>query len=144
MQWALVIDAASFAVSLAATFAMRVTAVPAAGGPAERASFGRELAAGLRFFRGSPVLVAVGVGVVVATLGTGAINVLTVYFLKANLHAAPKWLGALDAAEGPGPCWARWQQPGLRPGSGLVGCSGQADCWRSGPGAAPCRRVPSR
>jgi MFS family permease len=56
----------------------------------------------LRFFRRSPVLVAIGLGVVVATLGTGALNVLMVYFLKANLHTAPKWLGTVDAAEGAG------------------------------------------
>jgi MFS family permease len=101
VQWTLGIDAVSFAVSLAAIWAVRIAAEHRAA-RAPRVGFGRELAAGLRFFRGSPVLVAVAVGVVVATLGTGAINVLMVYFLKANLHAAPKWLGTLDAGEGAG------------------------------------------
>ncbi len=101
VQWALCLDAASFAVSLASIAAIRLATRPRtekSTGP----SFGREFAAGLRFFRGSPVLIAIAVGVIVATLGTGAISVLMVYFLKANLHAAPNWLGTLDGAEGVG------------------------------------------
>jgi MFS family permease len=104
VQWALGINAASFAVSFAATWLIRLSpAAPATtSDPAIRAGFRSEFAAGLSFFRRSPALVAIAVGVIVATLGTGAINVLMVYFLKANLHTAAKWLGTMDAAEGAG------------------------------------------
>jgi MFS family permease len=104
VQWALAINAASFAVSFAATWLIRITSavLPGPDGADVGLGFRREFAAGLRFFRGSPALVAIGIGVVVATLGTGALNVLMVYFLKANLHTVPKWLGTIDAAEGAG------------------------------------------
>ncbi|HYK29629.1 MAG TPA: MFS transporter [Streptosporangiaceae bacterium] len=101
VQWALVIDAASFLVSFAAIWTMRLPSAEHLA-PSARPGFRREFAAGLRFFRSSPVLVALAIGVVVATFGAGAINVLMVYFLKVNLHSAPRWLGTLDAAEGAG------------------------------------------
>jgi MFS family permease len=104
VQWALAINAASFAASFAATWLIRIhsSALPATDKLEVRVGFRREFAAGLHFFRGSSALVAIGVAVVVATLGTGALNVLMVYFLKVNLHSAPKWLGTIDAAEGAG------------------------------------------
>jgi MFS family permease len=100
-SWALVIDAVSFAVSFAAIWAIRLS--PAAA-PAARArsGFRAEFRAGLRFFAGSRVLVALSAGVVVTTLGTGALNTLEVFFLTGDLHAAARWLGVLYAAVGAG------------------------------------------
>jgi MFS family permease len=82
VQWALIIDAASFAVSFLALRSMRITAVAGAG-QAGRAGFAAEFRAGVRFFRGSPVLITLTVGVVIATLGVGAIDSLAVFFVPA-------------------------------------------------------------
>jgi MFS family permease len=99
--WALIIDAASFAVSFAAIWSIRLPR--AARRPARaRPGFRAEFRTGLRFFAGSRVLVALSAGVVVATLGTGALNTLEVFFLTGDLHAAARWLGALYAAVGAG------------------------------------------
>jgi hypothetical protein len=67
VQWALIINAASFAFSFATIRAMRLNQAPAADQP-PRAGFARELAAGIRFFLGSRVLVALGVGMVAAVV----------------------------------------------------------------------------
>ena len=100
-QWALIINALSFCFSFAAIWPIRLSAAAArrtARGPGFRAEF----AAGLRFFAGSRVLVALCGGVVVVTLGTGALNVLQVFFLRDDLQAAARWLGVLYAAVGAG------------------------------------------
>ena len=100
-QWALIINAASFCFSFAVIWHIRLpadAAVRAVRGPGFRAEF----AAGLRFFARSRVLVALCGGVVVVTLGTGALNALEVFFLRDDLHAAARWLGVLYAAVGGG------------------------------------------
>jgi MFS family permease len=99
VRWALAIDAASFAVSFLAVRAMRVTET--AGDTAGR-GFRREFAAGARFFAASRVLVALCGGVMVATLGTGALNALMVFFVTGHLHTAARWLGVLSGAVGAG------------------------------------------
>lgn len=101
VQWALVINAASFAVSFLMLQGMRI---PAEGesSRAVRASFSAEFLAGVRFFRGSPVLITLTVGVVIATLGTGALNALAVFFVPVNLHVGAKWLGTLIGGIGLG------------------------------------------
>ena len=105
VQWALVINALSFALSLLATWLIRVPA--ASAGPLARAEPGSrgyrgELAAGLRFFAASPVLVALGVGLFVTVLGASALNALDVFFIQANLHASARLYGTLGMAEGIG------------------------------------------
>jgi MFS family permease len=101
VQWALIIDAASFAISFVA---IRSVQLPAAEHKEilPRLGFLAEFSAGVRFFMGSRVLVALCGGVVIATLGTGALNTLQVFFLTDNLHAAASWLGILFAAAGAG------------------------------------------
>jgi hypothetical protein len=49
--------------------------------------------AGFRFFAGNRVLVALTIGVIIAALGTGALNSLNVFFVPHNLHVTAKWLG---------------------------------------------------
>jgi hypothetical protein len=48
------------------------------------------------------VLITLTVGVVIATLGVGAIDSLAVFFVPANLHVTASWLGPLIAAFGAG------------------------------------------
>jgi MFS family permease len=101
VQWALVINAASFLVSYATLRAIRVPAEPTPR-PGERAGFVAEFREGLRFFAATPVLVALTIGIVIATLGSGAFNALNVFFVTHNLHTAAKWYGTLQGAEGVG------------------------------------------
>jgi MFS family permease len=68
----------------------------------ERLPFRDDFKAGLQFFATSRVLVALTIGVVIATLGAGALNALNVFFVTHNLHTAAKWYGTLQGAEGVG------------------------------------------
>jgi MFS family permease len=99
-QWAFALDAASFLVSYAVIRAVPVRE-PAASATAV-ASVRADLADGLRMLRGNGVVVALLTAVVVATLGTGAINALDVYFVQQNLHADPVWFGYLGGVFGAG------------------------------------------
>jgi MFS family permease len=96
VQWALLINAASFAVSFLAVRAIRL---PDPGSERDQAtaSFGADFREGIRFFARSRVLIALCAGIVIATLGTGALNALEVFFVTGDLHTAAKWLGILFA-----------------------------------------------
>lgn len=100
VQWAILIDAVSFVISFAAIRAVRLPA--GSHHPGARAGFRAEFSAGLLFFTTCPALVAMMTGVIVCTLGTGALNALEVFFLRDNLHIAASWLGAFSAAIGTG------------------------------------------
>jgi MFS family permease len=108
VQWSLIINSLSFGASFVTIFMVRLA--PSAAKPtsapgkeaASKKAFGREFTAGLRFFRASPVLVAVTVGVVVATLGSGVLNALNVFFIQANLHVSQTFYGTLGMGEGAG------------------------------------------
>ncbi len=123
VRWALLLDAVSFGVSF---FAVRAIRVPGgtefggtrqAGGVAragaaardqaeavagDRAGAVAEFQAGIRFFAGNRVMVALCSGVTIATLGMGAMNTLLVFFVTGNLHAPAGWLGVLAAGFGAG------------------------------------------
>jgi len=64
---------------------MRVPGATGAGQPPRAGSI-EEFRAGLRCFPGNRVLVTLALGAVIATLGTGAINPLLVFFVPATLH----------------------------------------------------------
>jgi MFS family permease len=100
VQWALLINAVSFVISFAAIRSIRQS--PATVSRPERSGFAAEFRAGLRFFATSRLLVALSTGVVICTLGTGALNALDVFFLRDNLHTSVSWLGTLYAAIGAG------------------------------------------
>jgi MFS family permease len=102
VQWALVIDAATFLVSFATIRAIRVPGDGAGERPGEQAGFWPEFRAGLRFFAGSRVLVALTAGIVLVTLGSGALNALNVFFVTHNLHVTAKWYGTIEAGVGAG------------------------------------------
>ena len=101
VQWALIVNAASFAVSFFCVRAIDVPLVPGADAPS-RASFAAEFRDGIRFFVGSKILVTIGVGIVIATLGIGAVNSLAVFFVPRNLHVSASWLGTLAGSVGAG------------------------------------------
>lgn len=101
VQWALILNAASFAVSFGCVRAIRVPDAPACE-TQDRASFFVEFTAGLRYFARSKILVTVGVGIVIAMLGLGAVNSLAVFFIPSDLHVAASWLGALTGSVGAG------------------------------------------
>jgi MFS family permease len=103
VQWALVIDAVSYVVSFVAIILIAFPAgaeSPTAG--QSHASFASEFRAGIRFFAASNLLIAMAIGAVIATLGTGVINSLNVFFVTDNLHVAAKWYGTLGLADGIG------------------------------------------
>jgi MFS family permease len=99
VQWALILNAGSFAFSFWCVRAISGVAEAAEDRPA-RASFGTEFRAGIRFFAASKVLVTVGVGIVM--LGLGAVNSLAVFFIPHNLHIAASWLGTISGSVGAG------------------------------------------
>lgn len=98
--WAIVINAVSFIVSFAAIRSVRLPAT--CRQLQAREGFLAEFRAGLHFFVTSRVLVAMSVGVVICTLGTGALNALEVFFIRDNLHSAVSWLGTFSAVLGLG------------------------------------------
>jgi MFS family permease len=102
-QWALWIDAATFVASFAAVRMITVHPTTAEQA-AEEAQGGwlLQLVTGLRFVIGNRVVMALAVAVVVATLGTGALNTLDVFFVTRNLHVSAHWYGTLGMAEGIG------------------------------------------
>jgi MFS family permease len=96
-----VLDAATFVVSVLIVLRVdpalgRVGEHPA-GAPREgvRAS----AVEGLRIIGRSPTLVATVVGLAIAMLGLGAVNVLFVPFLIDVLHESAAWAGPLEAAQ---------------------------------------------
>lgn len=106
-MWALVIDAASFAVSfltILAIHAPRHDSAPhgVADGSAPRPSFWRELAAGMRFYFSNRVLVTLLVAIVVAVSGASALNTLDVFFATQNLHATTAMYGFMGGIYGVG------------------------------------------
>ena len=101
VQWALILDAASFGISFLCVRAIRVTQRPAAVAQ-ERASFRAEFRTGIGYFAGNKVLVGQAVSVVILMLGVGAVNAVSVFFVVRNLHASAGWLGAIAALIGAG------------------------------------------
>ncbi len=101
VQWALIVNAASFAVSF---FCVRAIDVPLESMLDEqpREGFAAEFKTGLRFFVRNRVLMALGLGIVIAMLGNGAVNSLSVFFVPHNLHVAASWLGTIIGSVGIG------------------------------------------
>lgn len=100
VQWALLVNALTFLISYAGIQAMRLPGDEEGGSAG--GSYGQQLRAGFKFFVHSRVLLALTIGLIVATLGTEAINALNVFFVTSNLHVSARWLGVLDAGVGGG------------------------------------------
>lgn len=102
-QWALLIDAASFAVSYLTIRAIHPTGAAAAGAAAgEGTGFRREFWAGVRYYFSNRVLVTMLVGVVIAVMGASAINTLDIFFARQNLLASTSQYGLLGGVFGVG------------------------------------------
>jgi MFS family permease len=98
--WALIIDAATFLVSY---MAIQLVRAPQAAQSLETGQAGdvlRELGTGLRFFMGNRVLRTMLIVTSMVLFGSSAINALGVFFVTANLHQAPGFLGVLSSATG--------------------------------------------
>ena len=103
LQWALLFNAASYAVSYAAIRSVRLDRSVDAGQPARpRTGLLADFTDGLRFFAGSKFLVALLAIAVIGQLGMGALNTLNVFFLTDNLHASSRLYGYLGTALGIG------------------------------------------
>jgi MFS family permease len=102
VQWALLLNAASFAFSFWCIRTIKVP--PEAAGHEHQAGAGfvAEFKEGIRFFAASRVLVTVAIGVVIALLGNGAVNSLAVFFIPHNLHEPATWLGTFAGSVGVG------------------------------------------
>jgi MFS family permease len=111
LQWAMLFNAVSYAVSYIAIRSIRVrppTADPAGPGRARKpagkqpASVWREFGDGLRFFARSRFLVALLLLAVIGQFGIGALSTLNVFFTTDNLHASAHLYGYIGMAMGVG------------------------------------------
>jgi hypothetical protein len=98
VRWALILDALSFVGSFVAVASVRV---PGWTG-ARQAAPAPSLTAGLRVIGRTPALLTLLAAAATVTVAAGTLNVLDVFFLRANLHAEPRWYGLLGAAFGLG------------------------------------------
>jgi MFS family permease len=129
VRWACLIDAASFAGSFLAIRSIRLPRTRPEGGQV-RPGFGAQWRAGLAFFAGNRVLLAISSGVIIAMMGLGAVNVLLVFFVTGNLHAPAGWLGPMGAAIGAGMVAGALASGWVsgRIGAGRVFCLGLIGC----------------
>lgn len=95
--WALLVNAASFAISFLAVLAVQAPRAALERAGATRAGVGRELLDGLRVVVASRVLLAVLVALVLVMLGGGALNALDYFFVTGTLHAPPRYYSLVSA-----------------------------------------------
>ena len=98
---AFVIDAATFVASVLIVLRVdptigRIAAIPAGG---VQPHIGASVVEGLRLIGRSPTLLATIIGLAIAMLGLGAVNVLFVPFLINVLGESAAWTGPLEAAQ---------------------------------------------
>jgi MFS family permease len=92
--WALAINAASFLVSSVLLALVRWDSAPSPTVAEE--SFWTSMRDGVRAITGNPLLLAITASITVLTFGTGAINVLEVFFVTEVLHRPASLLGLLN------------------------------------------------
>jgi MFS family permease len=102
VEWALGINALSFAASFLAILTIRAPRAARSVAPGQCRHAGREFLTGLRFFAGNRVLRTMLVTVGIIMLGGGALNALDVFFVGENLHAPLGLYGYLTAVYGAG------------------------------------------
>lgn len=98
--WALVANAASFALSFAAVWLARLPRV----GQRVRAeaSYGEDLREGVGFVLRNRIIRTVLITATIAMLGAGATNALDIFFVRQNLHAPYALYGLLSGGFGAG------------------------------------------
>lgn len=104
LEWALLLNAASFVVVCLAILAIAVPAVPAASAAAGARGrhFSREFGAGLRYVWSHRVLRTILISEALTWLGFGALQTLGYFFITENLHAPAGAYGVLGADFGAG------------------------------------------
>jgi MFS family permease len=102
-QWALLFDAATYAVSYFAIRSIRAERqTPGRNLPGRRSGLWNEFADGLRLFVRRRLLVVVLLVALISALSTGALNALNVFFVTGNLHVPGSMYGYLGTAVGIG------------------------------------------
>jgi MFS family permease len=102
IQWTLLLNALSFAVSFLCVLRVRPPQAASSLAPGERGHLLRELSAGARFLVGNRILVTLMLTVCIVMLGAGAINTLNVFFVSQNLHAPASLYSLIVAGVGIG------------------------------------------
>jgi MFS family permease len=102
-QWALLINAASFAVAFATLAALRVErGADNASTTEARGGLGKEMREGLVYLFRSRTLRVLALVTGIAMVGAGALNALDVFFTTHNLHTPLELYGLLNTALGLG------------------------------------------
>jgi MFS family permease len=103
-QWALAVNAASYAVSYLAIRFLRLPpeSRPRAPAGVSEASLRAEFSVGLRLFARNRFLVTLLTVTMICQVGTGAINALNVFFVTRDLHASSRLFGFAETAVGVG------------------------------------------
>jgi MFS family permease len=95
-----ILDAVTFLASVAIVYRVdRALGTPSHEARAAGGSFASSVTAGLRVIAGSPTLIATLLGLFVAMLGMGAINILFVPFLVNVLHESAAWVGPVEGGQ---------------------------------------------
>ena len=102
VQWALVLNAASFVASYLAVLAVQAPPSASSLAPGETAPFSREFIAGLSYVVRHRVLRTILVSEMLTWLGFGALQALGYFFITQNLHAPADDYGYLGADFGVG------------------------------------------
>jgi MFS family permease len=102
MQWALLINALSFLLSLFTILAIHAPVPAHSVMLGQRGHLRREFGQGLRFTFSNRVIRTLFIALFVAMLGIGAYNALYVFFFLQTLHAPGMLIGLLEAIFGGG------------------------------------------
>jgi MFS family permease len=103
IQWALALNALTYAVSYFAIRSVHFTAPTPKADPTTPAPAWRtEFIAGVRMFVGSRFLVVLLTCAIICQLGTGAMDTLDIYFVTDNLHVSAHLFGVMATAMGVG------------------------------------------
>jgi MFS family permease len=105
IKWAMFINCASYVVSYVAIRSIHFPASDATRtdvASAERTSYFRQFADGVKTFARNRFLIALLSVMVISSLGTGALTALMVFFVTDNLHVSAGLLGILWMAYGAG------------------------------------------
>jgi MFS family permease len=102
IEWALIADALSFALSFGLIALVKAPPAPRGPDSGKAPSFFGELGEGLRFAGTNQIARALLVSIFIVMLGAGALNALDIFFVINNLHASPNLYGFLSAGMGIG------------------------------------------
>lgn len=102
IQYALLFNAFSFAVSFLAIAAIHTPVSTQTASSEQPGNIGKEFLQGVSYTLKHHTIRALLIGVFLTTLGAGSINALSVFFFTQNLHAPLILIGLMDAVFGGG------------------------------------------